>query len=386
MNIALLTASYFPEYNGAALRVHGLVEGLTPYGHKIVVLVPGTIFSREQHKHCIVYRIPVRKGLPSNIIERFTKFHWRRYRSFLRYIDSIVVREKIDIIHTRQPFDLFYVGFHIQRRFHLPWIAEAHKLLSITDFEEKRIFSFLKNMLLHEELRLMNKSDLVVTMTPSGEGTLREFGVTKPIVVVPNASSLPLTRNTKDRHAKKFSPYLLYVGNIRTVEGLERLVFAFKRILEHLPNLQLVIIGGGDRRSLEQLVRRYNLHGHIHLLGELPFNDLLPYYRHATLFVQPRKSVRYHRDIIGLKMYDALRAGLPIATSDYGELATLVRNKGIGVLSHVDDTENFADTVVALLKDKKRYATIRKRVLVHRKDFSWRASCRALDRAIRTLC
>lgn len=380
MKIAILTTSYFPEYNGASIRVDGLAEGLRAYGHKVVVIAPGNAFTRNEYPHCTVYSIPVQQHYWANALETLTKFHAQRYRSFLTHVCRIIEREGIEVIHTRQPLDLFSVGKHCKKRYGILWAVEVHKLLSVTDYENGSIGHFRYSRLLRMERKLINNSDLVVTMTASGKQTLTQFGITTPIVAVANASSLSLKRSTADP-AKKLEPYLLYVGNIRDAERLDRLLSAFQIISSKHAGIHLVIIGGGDQKKLEKEARRLGLIDSVNFLGELPYSSLAPYYKHALLFVQPRTSIRYHRDIIGLKMYDALRAGLPIATSDFGELGALIKELDVGVLSNVDDDHDFAEKVVALLKDRKAYRALLKRARAAQEMFTWKKSCGPLHQA-----
>jgi len=188
MKIALLTTSYFPEYNGASIRVDGLAEGLQANGHEVVIIAPGKAFTRKESSHCTVYSVPVQKHYWSNALETLTKFHVQRYRSFLSHVCSIIEREGLDVIHTRQPLDLFFVGKHCKERYGTIWVVEVHKLLSVTDYENGTIGRFRRNRLLHLERRLINSSDLVVTMTASGKQTLTQFGVTAPIIEIANNS------------------------------------------------------------------------------------------------------------------------------------------------------------------------------------------------------
>ena len=186
MNILLLTTSYFPEYNGASLRVEGLCKGLTQLGHRVIVMAPGTTRSKENHPYCTVYRIPFKNRI-SSAIEHFTKFHLSRYLAYSRAIPDIVNKEHITLIHTRQPLDLFAAGLLAKKKLGLRWITEAHKFLSITDYENKTMSLFRKNIILRLEKKLINKSDGVVALSASGVKRLNHLGITPPKIAIENA-------------------------------------------------------------------------------------------------------------------------------------------------------------------------------------------------------
>jgi glycogen(starch) synthase len=96
------------------------------------------------------------------------------------------------------------------------------------------------------------------------------------------------------------------------------------------------------------------------------------------LFAYPRKNLTYHHDIIGLKIYDALRMGVPIVTSDVGELGELIRKEGVGLTSRPEDNSDFARTALTLLTDEKLYARIKKNVARLQHHFDWETACKPL--------
>ncbi len=383
MKIALLTTGYFPEYHGASLRVDGLARGLHAHGHEVFIFTPGRTLKKERLKYCTVYRLPLRRSFLANLVEKYTKFHLLRYFCFLKHLRWLIKEEGIELIHTRQPLDLFLVGRKIQQEFALPWATEAHKLLSVTDFESGTMSRYHKNLLLWIERRLMNKSNLVVTMTASGKKTLQHYGIHVPLVIVPNASQLSLTKpGPHPFHGKR---YILYAGTLREVEGLDHLLSAFSEIHKTMPELTLLMIGGGDVEKYKRMTLRLGLNNHVIFLGEVDYHTLASYYAHADLFVYPRKDVTYHHDIIGLKVYDALSMELPLVTSDVGETAELLRKHHLGKLSKPEDDYDFARCVLALLKNKKEYAALRKNARQLTKNFCWESSCETLSAAYQKL-
>ena len=376
MKIALLTASYFPEYNGASIRTEGIAKGLSALGHQVYIFVPGKKLTREITDSAIVWHIPVSHTLFSTLFETLTKFHPSRFFAFFKHLRYLIHKEGIELIHTRQPLDLFLVGYFFRNK--IPWAVEAHKFLSVSDYENGAIGALRKNLLLFFERRLMNASDLVVTMTASGTSTLRQHGITRPLIVVPNASSLTRRKAPSPFPRRR---YLLYVGTLRDVEGIDHLLRSFALIHKALPTLSCAIIGGGDVKKWQAYAKKLRLGNSVLFLGEISYQHLLPYYQHALLFVHPRKNVTYHKDIIGLKFYDALRAGLPFVTSDVGEMAALIKHSHVGAVTCPGDDADFARQVVALLRQPRLFSQLRKNALRCSRLFSWKRSCIHLSTA-----
>lgn len=370
MKIALLTASYFPEYNGASIRTDGLAHGLHALGHQVYVLVPGKRLAREVTDHAIIWRIPVSHSFFSAIFEKFTKFHPSRFFAFYKHLNDIIRKEGIELLHTRQPLDFFLLGYLFRNK--MPWAVEVHKFQSISDYENGVIGALRKHLLLFLERFFMNASDVVVTMTASGKSTLQHYGITRPLVVVPNASSLIDRRVTSPFPGKK---YVLYAGNLRDVEGIDQLLRSFALVHEELPNISCVLIGGGELKKWQAYAKKLHLERSVSFLGEIFYQKLLPYYHHALLFVHPRKNVTYHKDIIGLKFYDALRAGLPVVTSDVGEMGALIKKYRIGVVTHPEDDVDFAQQIITLLRHPRDLSRLKKNALHFSRLFSWKQSC-----------
>ncbi|MBI1972595.1 glycosyltransferase [Candidatus Woesearchaeota archaeon] len=380
MKIALLTASYFPEYNGASIRIDGIAQGLSALGHQVYIFVPGIKLSREIADYAVVWRIPVFYSSFSTFFEKFTKFHLTRFFAFFKHLRYIIKKEGIDLIHTRQPLDFFLLGYFLRKKVH--WAVEVHKFLGVSDYENGSIGVLRKNFLLFFERFFMNASDVVVTMTTSGKSTLQQYGITSPIIVVSNASSLARRRVSSPfpRHN-----YLLYAGNLRDVEGIDQLLRSFAIIHKELPNISCVIIGGGDVKKWQEYAKKLHLENSVIFLGEIPYQSLLPYYQHALLFVHPRKNVTYHKDIIGLKFYDALRVGLPFVTSDVGEMGDLIKKYSVGVVTRPEDDVDFAQKIITLLHKPQLLSRLKKNALHYSRLFSWKQSCICLSKSYLSL-
>lgn len=386
MKIAILSTSYFPESNGASIRTNGIAEGLRAYGYEIIIIVPGKRYSEEKIEYGKVYRIPVKKSRYAAIKEKVTKVHVARKKAFEKYGIPILRKESVDIVHTRQPLDLFLVGKKAKEKLHILWVTEAHKLLSITDYENKKIPRVLFRWLQKREVSILNESDLVVTMTSSGKQTLQKSGVRKPIIAVANATSIKIGK--KQEHHFPFNDkyqYILYAGSIREVEAIGELLYCFQKIHNEMPSTRLMIIGDGVTGKLLSSASRLGIKEVVFFLGEMPFKEMAYYYQHATLFMHYRPKLTYHEDIIGLKFYDAIKCLLPLAVSNVGELGRLVKEKKIGAVFQADNREACVQAVIALLRDKKARQTAIRNMMQLRKQITWKKSCQNLDKVYKKM-
>ena len=97
------------------------------------------------------------------------------------------------------------------------------------------------------------------------------------------------------------------------------------------------------------------------------------------IFAHARPAVTYHKDIIGLKFYDALRCGMPLVVSDVGEFGMWVRKKKLGLLFPAGNTKLFASAIVRLLQDRCLYFAIRRNIKRIGRNLLWSRTCKQLN-------
>ncbi len=119
-------------------------------------------------------------------------------------------------------------------------------------------------------------------------------------------------------------PMVLAVGAIKGRKGQLELVRAMPKVLERFPHVDCTIIGSLTNepdyvRQVQETIATLNLTDHVHLLGHVPEETLLDYYRRANLFVLPSMNDGWKFEGYGLVHMEASAAGLPvIGTTDCG--------------------------------------------------------------------
>jgi len=148
----------------------------------------------------------------------------------------------------------------------------------------------------------------------------RARGFTRPMRHLPYFLPASEARATEPAEAGG-RPYILFVGRIVALKGLDRLLEAFRTY----DAVDLVVVGEGDeRRRLERSAADLP---HVRFLGRKHPSELPELYAGALALVVP--SVGY--EVFGIVVLEAFAQGTPAIVSDLGALPELIADSGGGL-------------------------------------------------------
>jgi N-acetyl-alpha-D-glucosaminyl L-malate synthase BshA len=193
------------------------------------------------------------------------------------------------------------------------------------------------------------------------EKTVEDFGVTRPIEVIPNFVNCDVYTPIADEAARAEArkrlaapdeAILMHLSNFRPVKRVADVVKIFAQVARELP-ARLVLIGDGpDRSTVEWLAHDLGIHGRIHFLGKQEkVNELLPL---ADLILMPSQLESF-----GLAALEAMACKTPAIATRVGGVPELIDDGETGLLYPVGDIEGMAAGAVGLLKDRERLEAMR---------------------------
>jgi N-acetyl-alpha-D-glucosaminyl L-malate synthase BshA len=193
------------------------------------------------------------------------------------------------------------------------------------------------------------------------EETVKHFGITKPIEVVPNFVNCDEYVPIKDEAAraearrKLAAPdeaILMHLSNFRPVKRVVDVVKVFALVARELP-AQLFLVGDGpDRSAAEWLAHDLQIHEKVHFMGKQEqVNELLPL---ADLMVMPSELESF-----GLAALEAMACKVPSIATQVGGVTELIDDGVTGLLYPVGNVEDMAAGAVSLLKDRDRLEAMR---------------------------
>ena len=147
------------------------------------------------------------------------------------------------------------------------------------------------------------------------------------------------------------SRVLGFIGSFYAYEGLDLLIAALPAILKQIPDVKVLLVGGGPQdAALRQQVMALDLKERVVFTGRVPHDEVNRYYDLIDVLVYARHPMRLTELVTPLKPLEAMAQGRLMVASDVGGHKELIQDGKTGVLFRAGYGGDLASKVVALLK------------------------------------
>lgn len=309
MKILITTDLYTVTTNGVVTSVRNLYEELIRSGNEVRILTLSEN-GRSKREGDIYY-------IRSVSLERIYP-QVRMPTSYRHRLIRELVRWKPDVIHSQCEFFTFQYAQRISKLTGAPIVHTYHTLYEQYVgylFKSKRLGKRVVRELSRKRLKRVKR---VIAPTHKVEAALRDYGIKKPISIVPSGIDLNQHRvqiTTEERQKRRRALgieddkfVLLNLGRLGTEKNLEELVNLFAVARKANPNLIFLIVGDGPAR--EQLTLQceiLNIADSVVFTGMVDPKQVHYYYQLADLFVSASTS-----ETQGLTYVEAAANGLPL--------------------------------------------------------------------------
>ncbi|NHJ13029.1 MAG: N-acetyl-alpha-D-glucosaminyl L-malate synthase BshA [Candidatus Thorarchaeota archaeon] len=151
-----------------------------------------------------------------------------------------------------------------------------------------------------------------------------------------------------EEEAKAINPdekVLLHASNFREVKRVVELVDIMRIVVDHHPNVRLIIAGDGPTRiEVERRIEALDLCDHIHLLGVK--SNMQQIMCSADVFL-----LNSTLEGMPLVLLEAMSCKLPVITTPAGGIPELVRPGKDGLVTKGFGQEEFAEAVIEILEN-----------------------------------
>jgi glycosyltransferase involved in cell wall biosynthesis len=276
--------------------------------------------------------------------------------------------EPHDVVHAHD-MPMFPVAAELAERWGAALVYDAHEWWSGRR-REQRPTPLADRRERALERRLAVRADVVLTVSQGIADRLRAWG----------ASEVRVVRNTFPVGTDAPEPVnavtsLLYAGR---VDGGRDLVTVFAAVARGI-EVPLTLLGPVDRT----FVVAHPVPPGVTLLGPVAPDDVDRHLRAAgAALVTLDDGCENHRLALPNKLYQAVRAGVPVLASDLPEIARVVTEYGIGELYTPGDAASLQVAAARVRADPQRYAPGLVRA---RRDLTWEVDAAVLVSAYATM-
>jgi glycosyltransferase involved in cell wall biosynthesis len=148
---------------------------------------------------------------------------------------------------------------------------------------------------------------------------------------IPEKQSILKTKSRTDLNLPSDRFILIVQGaGINVDRGIEEVVLSLK----HLDQILLLIVGGGDAiPRLKEMVSKDNLSDKVMFIQRLPYDQMMQYTMNSDLGISVDKptSLNYEFSLPN-KIFDYIRAEIPLLVSNLIEVTGIVENYEIGII------------------------------------------------------
>lgn len=319
------------------------------------------------------------------VINGIEVFHPRYFitpkvgRSFYAYFFFRSLVNKIRETYRLFPFDIIYapwaypdgVGcFHIAKTMGIPLVIGVLG----SDINTYSNYFFRKKMLADA----LNNCNRVIAVSNALKERVVSIGVkTGNIAVILNGVDINLfrpvdTNEIRMKYGLKLDKkYILYVGNLYLVKGVDYLIKSFKLLSSIQKNVDLIIIGDGRQKSnLLKQVHDDQLEGRVKFLGTKRHEEISSWINCCDLFVLPSISEGCPNVLL-----EAMACGKPIVASNIGGIPEIIDSSKYGILVPPKDYKQLFEALQSALNKTWDSILIRNRVV----GFTWEMNAKKLN-------
>lgn len=328
MKIGMMADTYKPYISGVTNYIALSKQAMEAAGHEVYVFTFGDLDHQDDEPRVI--RSP---GLPLADTGFFLSLRHKTANKKLI--------QTMDVVHVHHPFLSGRLAINYCRPAHIPIVYTNHTRFDL--YAQARLPLMpeeVSNGLLQAYMPdFCSEMDLVISPSRGMEKILRQYGVEGPIEVVPNGVDLTRFHNARPLPRSEFGfsnddLLLVYAGRIAPEKNLDFLFQAFAGITDLIPNVHLLIAGGGQKDHMEAITPipgELGIADRVRFVGMIPYDKLPSYLAMCDVFVTASVT-----EVHPLSVIEAMGAGLPILGIDSPGVGDSVVDGESGLLAKED--------------------------------------------------
>jgi glycosyltransferase involved in cell wall biosynthesis len=332
---------FFAKYinaSGVSIHMHDLAVEYIKKGHEVTIISAGPNSKDakeiyENYKEIGVYLENIPLPLKTTTVTR-------AYKEIFLYLISLKkglkVLKKIspDIIHVHWGVTS-YIPYYYKKITNVPFVHTAHLAKFPRSFLHKKADGYIA---ISSELESEIKAEI------QGAETRKIFNGSNSQIFKPIQDKNELT-HLKDEFGISHDKLIIgFVGSIEPRKGLDILLEAISKEMVEKYNIDILILGSGDKKYLKCLIAKNRLEGNV---KHFEFQDPKNLYRVMDVFILPSR-----REGFGLVCTEAMLSGVPVLrTNTEGAYDQITQGKD-GYICQSEKPDDLRKYLLKLLSDE----------------------------------
>jgi PEP-CTERM/exosortase A-associated glycosyltransferase len=336
-------------------------------------MADGLVFYRTSGRDSLLARIPVINQLDVA-------------RGLSRRLDAIIEQERPDLLHAHSPALDGLAALSAGKRHGLPVVYECRAFWedAAVDHGTTSEGSLRYRLTRAMETYVFKRADAVTCICEGLRADIVARGVAaERVTVIPNAVDITSFGDSDGYDGELAAevgvvgkPVIGFLGSFYAYEGLDLAIDALPLIRQQVPELVLLLVGGGPQESnLKAQAERLGMGDNVIFTGRVPHDQVQRYYDLVDVLVYPRHPMRLTDLVTPLKPLEAMAQQRVLVASDVGGHRELIVDGVTGSLFRAGDRDAFAAAVVDMFAKRGQWDALRRagREFVE-KERNWKVS------------
>lgn len=335
-NVGIAT---LPLSNSGVIPLSNLISIIAPLSKKICLITGGSFYKRSKFNNVFI-----------------SHFNPEQYNSILLKIFNYIyiqtyIAYKVIKLSKNVDFWLFHGGGGLLAPMIFSKLLRKKTCLALTASQPR--CAIQQNPFLYHFLFFANKinyfyADRILLYSPN---LIEDWNLSKYIDKIRFAQE----HVVKFDNFKILIPYdkrencVGYVGRFSNEKGIINFITAIPMVLEHLPDLNFLIVGGGPlHNEIQKYVKDYKIEKNVSIQGWVDHDQLPQILNKIRLLVMPS----YTEGLPNI-MIEAMACGTPILVSSVGSIPDIIEKENTGFILKDNLPESIASQIIECLKNQK---------------------------------
>jgi PEP-CTERM/exosortase A-associated glycosyltransferase len=291
-------------------------------------------------------------------------------RQLERRLEDVVNEVKPHVLHAHSPVLNVWPALRVGKRFGIPVVYEVRAFWedAAVDHGTTTEGSVRYRMTRSMETHALRRANHVFTICEGLRRDIVERGIApSKVTVIPNAVDIDsfgvggkADPELLAQHGLEQCTVIGFIGSFYAYEGLDLLIDALPAMLTALPDVRLLLVGGGPQeQALKAQVARLGIADKVVFAGRVPHADVQRHYDIVDVLAYPRRSMRLTELVTPLKPLEAMAQGRLLVASDVGGHKELIRHGETGLLFEAGNAASLTDALLQLLGKKDMWPHLR---------------------------